>query len=89
MERLKKNCPFLTELTFNDITSKEVIELSKILENNNNLKKLNLFGNKINDGAKEILYKVVKRKNIELSFLKNFIIVFGENIVYNVLSPPR
>ena len=37
----------------------------------------------------EALAKVVKRKNIELSFLKNFIIVFGENIVYNVLSPPR
>ena len=78
LNRVKGDCPYLREIIMENTSIKDAIEIACALKNNTNLKKLKLFGNKLDDNTKKILYQIVRKKNIELSFLKNFIVVFGE-----------
>jgi hypothetical protein len=79
LNRVKGDCPYLREIIMENASIKDAIEIACALKNNTNIRKLKLFGNKLDDNTKEILYQIVRKKNIELSFLKNFIVVFGED----------
>ena len=86
IHRSKNNCQFLTYLNLSDlnINDTQAKQLSNAITYNTRLKTIHIFGSRITDTGKKALAKISTIKDIKLYFVKNFAVVDGGEVIYQI-----